>query len=63
MKIKDIYNLMIKMGIESDFRGVAGVEKLLEQKKRKFENLSEKEKGWMSQVQEITAAQAIAKKR
>ena len=34
MKTNDIYNLMIKMGIESDFRGQEGVQKLLDRKKK-----------------------------
>ncbi|MCX6721993.1 MAG: Nif3-like dinuclear metal center hexameric protein [Candidatus Staskawiczbacteria bacterium] len=44
MKIQDIQKLAIKMGIESDFRGKAGVQKLLESKKQKFDKLSEKDK-------------------
>jgi len=44
MKIQDIYNLSIKMGIEVDFRGRDGVQKLLDSKKKKFNNLSEKDK-------------------
>ncbi len=44
MKIQDIYNLMIKMGVESDFRGKEGVQKLLDNKKKKFEGLSQKGK-------------------
>jgi putative NIF3 family GTP cyclohydrolase 1 type 2 len=44
MKIKDIHNLAIKMGIESDFRGRKGVQKLLDAKKQKFDKLPEKEK-------------------
>ncbi len=44
MKIIDIYNLAIKMGIESDFRGKEGVQKLLDSKKQKFDKMSEKEK-------------------
>lgn len=44
MKIKDIYNLMIRMGIEADFRGKEGVQKLLDSKKKKFEKMQEKEK-------------------
>ena len=36
MKIADIYNLSIKMGIESDFRGADGVQKLLDLKKKIF---------------------------
>lgn len=44
MKIKDIYNLAIKMGIESDFRGKVGVQKLLDNKNKNFEKLSGKDK-------------------
>ena len=41
MKIKDIYNLAIKMGIESDLRGKAFVLKQLKKTKEKYEKLSE----------------------
>jgi len=41
MRIKDIQALAIKMGMEADFRGEAGVQKLLERKKDKFQKLSE----------------------
>jgi len=41
MKIQDIYNLMIKIGTEADFRGAEGVQKLLDGKKKKFEKLPE----------------------
>ena len=44
MKIKEIFDLAIKMGIESDFRGEGGVRKLLEKKKKKYEALPEKAK-------------------
>jgi len=44
MKIADIQKLAIKMGIESDFRGKKGVQKLLDSKKQKFDKLSGKEK-------------------
>ncbi len=44
MKIQEIYNLAINMGIDADFRGRKAVENLLERKKRKYEKLSEKEK-------------------
>lgn len=45
MKTQDILNLAIKMGMDADFRGREGVQKLLDTKKKKFEKLSEKEKG------------------
>jgi len=44
MKIQDIQNLSIKMGIDADFRSKEGVQKLLDGKKQKFEKLSEKDK-------------------
>ncbi len=39
MKIQDIHNLFIKMGMEADFRGVKGVQKFLDGKRKKFEKL------------------------
>ena len=44
MKIQEIYKLAISKGIEADFRGKEGIEKLLKRRKEKFERLSEKEK-------------------
>lgn len=44
MKIKEIYNLNIKMGIEADFRGQEGVKKFLENKRKRYGRLEEKEK-------------------
>ncbi|MBZ9569516.1 Nif3-like dinuclear metal center hexameric protein [Patescibacteria group bacterium] len=44
MTIKEIYNLAIKMGIEADFRGKEGIERLLKRKRKKYERLTEKEK-------------------
>jgi putative NIF3 family GTP cyclohydrolase 1 type 2 len=41
MKIQDIQNLAIKMGMDADFRGAEGVKKFLENKKNKFEKLPE----------------------
>lgn len=41
MKIQDIQNLSIKMGVDVDFRGQAGVAKFLETKKKRFEALPE----------------------
>lgn len=43
MKIQDIQNLSIKMGMEADFRGHEGVQKILDNKKNKFQKLSLKE--------------------
>ena len=43
MKIADIQSLFIKMGIEADFRGTDGVQKLLDYKKSKFQHLSLKD--------------------
>ncbi len=44
MKIKEIYNLAIKLGIKADFRGEKEIAKLLERKKANYEKLSENEK-------------------
>lgn len=44
MKIQDIQNLSIKMGIAADFRGEEGVRKFLENKRKKFQKLSVEEK-------------------
>ncbi|MFA5431298.1 MAG: NGG1p interacting factor NIF3 [Candidatus Paceibacterota bacterium] len=44
MKIQEIFDLAIQMGIESDFRGKEGVEKVLDRKKMKYETLSDKGK-------------------
>lgn len=44
MKIQEIYNLAINKGIEADFRGREGVEKLLKRRKEKFERMSDAEK-------------------
>jgi putative NIF3 family GTP cyclohydrolase 1 type 2 len=44
MKTADIYKLAIELGINSDFRGHEGVVSFLENKKRKYEKLSEKDK-------------------
>ncbi len=39
MKLKDLYALAVKMGIEADPRGKAGVEKLLARRKKEYEEL------------------------
>jgi len=44
MKIQEIYNLGIQLGINADFRGREDVEKHLQKKKERYEKLSEKEK-------------------
>lgn len=44
MTIKEIYNLAIQMGINSDFRGEQGVRKFLDNKKKQYEKMDEKEK-------------------
>jgi putative NIF3 family GTP cyclohydrolase 1 type 2 len=48
MKVKEIYNLAINMGIDADFRGRKAVESFLDRKKRKYEKLSEKEKEFLN---------------
>src|SRR3989344_3788040 len=40
MKIQDIQTLAVKMGVEADFRGKEGVQKLLDRKKVQFQKLS-----------------------
>jgi len=42
--IKEIYNLAIQMGIKADFREEEGIRKFLENKKKKYEKMNEKEK-------------------
>jgi len=44
MKIKDIYNLALQMGIDADFRGRKRIEELLQRRREKFDKLSEQEK-------------------
>jgi len=44
MNIQEIYNLGIQLGIEADFRGKDGVNRYLQNKKEKYERLSEKER-------------------
>jgi putative NIF3 family GTP cyclohydrolase 1 type 2 len=44
MKIQDIQNLSIKMGMDSDFRGRNGVQKLLDSKNKIFGKLSDEAK-------------------
>lgn len=44
MKIKEIYNLAIKMGSETDFRGKAKIKKILDERKKKFSKLSSEDK-------------------
>ena len=44
MKIEEIYKLAIQKGIESDFRGKSGIEKLLQRRKEAYEKMPEEEK-------------------
>lgn len=44
MKIKEIYNLAIQLGIKADFRGEEGVKKFLENKRKQYEKMDEEEK-------------------
>lgn len=44
MTIKEIHNLAIQMGIQSDFRGESGVKRFLDVKKEQYEKMNEKEK-------------------
>lgn len=49
MKLKDIYDLIIKLGIEHDPRGTDIVYKQLEQEKKKYEDLKEEDKADLDQ--------------
>jgi len=44
MKVSEIHNLAIKLGIENDFRGKDGIKKLLAHRKEEFDKLSVKDK-------------------
>jgi len=44
MKIKEIYNLAIKIGIEADFRGKEEIERMLKRLKEKYEKMEPDEK-------------------
>ena len=44
MTINEIYNLALQMGIKADFRGEEGVRKFLENKRKQYEKIDEKEK-------------------
>ncbi|AEG60695.1 hypothetical protein [Desulforamulus ruminis] len=44
MKLKEIYDLVVNMGIEHDPRGIETVQKQLEREKRKIEDLKEEER-------------------
>lgn len=46
MRIKDIFNLAIQMGIKADFRGEERIKEILNEKKEKYEKMSEEEKRW-----------------
>lgn len=44
MRIQEIYNLALKMGVEADFRGKDEIGELLKRRKEKYEKLSGEEK-------------------
>ncbi len=44
MRIQEIYNLAIQMGIKADFRGEQGIRKFLDNKRKQYEKMNEKEK-------------------
>ncbi len=44
MRIQEIHNLAIQMGIKADFRGEQGVRKFLENKTKQYEKMNEREK-------------------
>lgn len=49
MRIREIYEMAIKEGIEADPRGREGIKKLLEQKKKEYENLPKEEKEFINE--------------
>lgn len=49
MKLKDIYDLAIEVGIKADPRGDAGVKRVLDNAKKEFDGLSEKRKAYYDQ--------------
>lgn len=51
MKILEIHKLAIEMGIDSDFRGRKTIEKILENRKQKFQKAPEKEKEFFDKEQ------------
>lgn len=44
MKIREIYNLAVNLGIDADFRGRNGIKDILERRKSKYDKLPEGEK-------------------
>jgi len=44
MTIQEIFDLGLKMGVESDFRGREGIKRFIERKRKKFNDLPEKAK-------------------
>ncbi|MFZ5535132.1 MAG: NGG1p interacting factor NIF3 [Patescibacteria group bacterium] len=44
MKLKDLYSLALQMGIDADPRGASGVKKILERRKKEYEDLSPSKK-------------------
>lgn len=46
MTIREIYDLAVKKGVETDFRGISGIEDDLKRRKEKYEKLSEDERGY-----------------
>lgn len=49
MKLKDIYQLAVKLGMSHDFRGTKNLEALLQKENRKFESMVEEEKAEFDQ--------------
>ncbi len=48
MKVTEIFDLGLKMAIQADPRGEAGVEKYLKHRQKQYEKMSEKEKGFFN---------------
>ena len=51
MKLKQFYTEIVRIGIENDPRGKEYVMKILEEQKKKYEELSEKEKKYFDYEQ------------
>ena len=44
MKINEIYDLVVEMGVKADFRGKEKIEKILNRRREKFEKMQDKDK-------------------
>lgn len=49
MKLKEIYELAVEMGVEKDPRGREEIERILRRNREKYEKLTQKEKKWFDE--------------